>query len=101
MNNEQGNPRLSRQLSGYDARLQWEPSPGAVSYRVYWRDAWGPDWQHVVEVGDITDFIMRDVSIDDFIFGVSAVGPGGHESMVSPYVRPPRADTEIQELPGG
>lgn len=91
-----GNPMLTRQPSGYDARLRWEASPGAVGYRVFWREAWGPDWQHVVDVGDVTEFIMPHVSIDDYIFGVAAIGPGGHESLVSAYVRPPRADVPVQ-----
>jgi Zn-dependent M28 family amino/carboxypeptidase len=37
---------LSRQPSGYDARLRWTASPGATGYRIFWREAWAPDWQH-------------------------------------------------------
>jgi hypothetical protein len=93
-----GNPMLGRQPSGYDARLRWEASPCAVGYRVFWREAWGPDWQHVVDVGNVTEFVMSDVSIDDYIFGVAAVGPAGHESLVSAYVRPPRANVNIDAV---
>ncbi|TVP74698.1 MAG: M20/M25/M40 family metallo-hydrolase [Gemmatimonadales bacterium] len=75
---------------GYDAQLRWQPSEGAVGYRVFWRTAWGPDWQHELWVGDVTEFVLRDMSIDDFVFGVAAVGPDGHESLVAPFVRPPR-----------
>jgi hypothetical protein len=85
-----GNPTLGRQPSGYDARLRWEASPGAAGYRIYWRDAWGVDWLHEIDAGNVTEYVMRDVSIDDYIFGVSAVGPDGHESLVSAYVRLPR-----------
>jgi hypothetical protein len=91
-----GNPQLGRQPSGYDARLRWEASPGAVGYRVFWRTAWGPDWQYTVDVGNVTELVMPNVSIDDFIFGVAAVGPGGHESLVSAYVRPPRGDAPVE-----
>jgi hypothetical protein len=38
------------------------------------------------------------VSIDDYVFGVSAVGADGHESLVTAYVNPPRAPIEIKEL---
>jgi hypothetical protein len=89
---ERGNPMLTRQPSGYDARLRWEASPGAVGYRIFWREAWGMDWQHELFVGDVTEFVLRDISIDDYHFGVAAVGPRGHESLVSAYVRPPRPD---------
>lgn len=87
-------PRVAVNLlgrgGGYDARLRWEPTPGAVGYRIFWREAWGPDWDHELYVGDVTEFVLPDMSIDDFIYGVAAVGPGGHESLVSVYVRPPR-----------
>lgn len=72
---------------GYDARLRWTASPGAVGYRVFWREAWGPDWQHVVDVGNVTEFLLPDVSIDDYIFGVAAIGPDGNESLVSAFMR--------------
>jgi hypothetical protein len=89
---ERGNPMLTRQPSGYDARLRWEASPGAAGYRIFWREAWGVDWQHELFVGNVTEFVLRDISIDDYHFGVAAVGPGAHESLVSAYVRPPRPD---------
>lgn len=92
---ERGIPMLDRGASGYDARLRWQASPGAAGYRVFWRDAWGPDWQHSTDVGNVTEFVLDNLNIDDHIFGVAAVGPGGHESLVSAYVRPPRADVRI------
>ena len=48
---DEGVPRLTRGASGYDAQLAWSPSEGAVGYRVFWRDAWAPDWQHELTVG--------------------------------------------------
>lgn len=91
-------PRLGRGESGYDAALAWDPVPGAVGYRVVWREAWGVDWTHEVRVGPGDGLVLPDLSIDDYIFGVAAVGPGGHESLVSPYVRPPRAFQPVREL---
>ena len=92
---DRGQPMLGRGPSGYDASLRWAASPGAVGYRVYWREAWGPDWQHVVSTGPVTQFVLPDVSIDDVVFGVSAVGPDGSESLVSAYVNPPRAESTV------
>jgi hypothetical protein len=88
--NERGQPTLGRQPSGYDANLKWKAAPGAVAYKVYWRDAWTPDWQHEVNVGNVTEFVMPSLSIDDYVFGVAAVGADGNESLVSAYVNPPR-----------
>ena len=93
-----GDPMLDRGDSGYDARMEWHPSPGAVGYRIVWREAWTPDWQFSVRVGDVSSHTLPDISIDDYVFGVAAVGPGGHESMVSAYVRPPRARSDIREV---
>lgn len=91
-----GTPRLDRQPSGYDARLRWNASPGATGYRIYWREAWTPDWQFERHVGNVTEVVLPDVSIDDYVFGVAAIGPGGHESVVSAYVNPPRTPVQIR-----
>jgi hypothetical protein len=81
---------LSRGSSGYDARLRWEASEGAAGYRIFWRKAWGPDWEHELYVGNVTEFTLPDKNIDDHVFGVAAVGAGGHESTISAYVMNPR-----------
>ena len=94
--NERGQPTIGRQPSGYDANLRWTAVPGAAAYRVYWRDAWVPDWQHAQLVGNVTEFVLPHLSIDDFVFGVAAVGGDGQESTVSAYVAPPRRDTEVK-----
>lgn len=83
---ERGRPLIARDPSGYDASLRWAASPGSVAYHVYWRDAWSSDWQHNQIVGDVMHFALPDVSIDDFVFGVAAIGPDGHESLISAYV---------------
>lgn len=85
-----GQPTIGRQPSGYDANLRWNASPGAAGYKVYWREAWTPDWQHALNVGDVTTFVLPGLSIDDYVFGVSAVGRDGNESLVSAFVNPPR-----------
>jgi hypothetical protein len=92
-----GGPMLGRGRSGYDATLRWARSAGAVGYRVVWREAWVPDWQFSRLVGDASTVTLPDLSIDDYIFGVAAVGPGGHESLVAAYVLPPRRPAEGRE----
>jgi hypothetical protein len=87
---ERGQPTLGRQPSGYDASLRWKASPGAAGYRIYWREAWTPDWQHELVVGPVTELVMPSLSIDDCVFGVAAVGSDGNESLVAAYVNPPR-----------
>ncbi len=90
-----GTATLGRGASGYDASLQWQPSPGAVAYRVYWRDAWTNDWQKSQVVGNVTQLLIPNVSIDDYVFGVAAIGADGHESVVSAYVSPDRKMSDV------
>ena len=91
-----GTPTISRGTTGYDATLQWEASPGAAGYRVYWRNTWSNDWERSQYVGNVTRFQLPNVSIDDWVFGVAAVNADGHESLVSAYVSPNR---RMQEVP--
>ena len=94
--NERGGNMLSRDPSGYDAAMRWVASPGAVAYRVYWRDTWSNDWQHSQVVGNVTQFVLKNVSIDDFACGVSAISADGQESLVSAYVSPVRRDPPLK-----
>ena len=96
---ERGRPLLGRDPSGYDAHLRWKASTGAAAYRVFWREAWTPDWQFERTVGNVTELVMPSLSIDDFVFGVAAVDADGHESLVSAYVNPNRPDAPVQTLP--
>ena len=91
-------PMLGRGETGYHAAMRWQASPGAVGYRIVWREAWTPDWQNEVRVGDVTELTLENISIDDYVFGVAAIGPGGQESLVSAYVRAPRARSDIREV---
>jgi hypothetical protein len=86
-------PTIDRRTSGYDAHLRWEASPGAAGYRIFWRNAWAPDWEHEITVGSVTEYTFPKMNIDDWVFGVAAVDAAGHESTVSVYVTPPRADS--------
>lgn len=94
-------PMLGRGESGYDAALRWEASPGAVAYRIVWREAWTRDWQHELNVGNVTEYTLPNISIDDYTFGVAAVDGDGHESLVAAYVRPPRPRSNVRQEGGG
>ncbi len=95
---DEGLPRLTRGASGYDAQLAWAPVEGAVGYRVFWRDAWAPDWQHEVTVGALTEATLPGVSIDNVVIGVASLGAGGRESLTSVYVMPERKLREIKTV---
>jgi Zn-dependent M28 family amino/carboxypeptidase len=66
----------------YDTTLSWKPSPGAASYNAWWRETTAPQWQRVQDAGNTDSVVLKNVILDDYFFGVSAVGKDGWESPV-------------------
>lgn len=64
--------------------LTWTPveSPNLLGYKVYWRETTDPQWTYSRFVGDVTRYTLENVIIDNFFFGVAAVGKDGNESVV-------------------
>src|SRR6201996_174715 len=65
-----------------DTTLKWTPSPGAAAYRVWWRDTTEPRWRYSRMASQENGATLEGVNIDDWFFGVSAVGADGFESPV-------------------
>ncbi|MBO0322377.1 M28 family metallopeptidase [Muricauda sp. CAU 1633] len=65
-----------------NAKLRWSKVDGAVGYKIYWRDTTSPTWDNFRYVGDITEHTLEGIVIDNFFFGVAAIGKDGHESPV-------------------
>ncbi len=64
-------------------KLKWSKSEGAAGYKIYWRDTTSPTWDHSRFVGDINAFTLDGIVIDNFFFGIAAVGANGHESIIT------------------
>ena len=62
-------------------KLKWDKVDGAKGYKIYWRDTTSPTWDHSRYV-ETTEFTLDGIVIDNFFFGVAAVGENGHESTV-------------------
>ena len=65
--------------------LEWDAvdDPNLAGYKIYWRDTTAPQWQHARFVGNVTTFTLENLVIDNYLFGVAAVGRDGNESVVS------------------
>lgn len=65
-------------------RLKWKGANDSdiVGYKVYWRDTTSPQWQYSRYVGNITDFTLKNIVIDNYLFGVASVGKNGAESLI-------------------
>jgi Zn-dependent M28 family amino/carboxypeptidase len=57
-------------------------SPALRGYRIYWRETTEPQWHYSVDVGNVDRFVLEGINIDNYLFGVAAVGPDGSESVV-------------------
>jgi hypothetical protein len=64
------------------ATFSWDAVPGAVGYKIYWRDTTSPTWDMSRNVGNVTSFTLKGMVVDNYFFGVSAVGQNGQESVV-------------------
>ncbi len=92
------------------ATLRWlrGDSPLVAGYKLYWRETTAPQWQKSRWVGngnacsfestaadDCREYTLDGLVIDNFLFGVAAVGRDGNESVVvfpgaSAQLTPPR-----------
>ena len=64
--------------------LSWEGAEddSVLGYKLYWRDTTAPQWQYSRYVGNVNSFTLTNVVIDNYLFGVAAVGRDGNESMI-------------------
>ncbi|MDT7526421.1 M28 family metallopeptidase [Pseudidiomarina sp. GXY010] len=62
--------------------LSWDKVPGAAGYKIYWRYTDQPQWQFSRYVGDVTQFTLDNVVIDNYFFGVASISADGYESPV-------------------
>nr|WP_204346032.1 M28 family metallopeptidase [Psychroserpens algicola] len=64
------------------AKLKWNTVEGAKGYKIYWRDTTSPTWDNSRYVGNVTEFTLKGIVIDNFYFGVASVGDDGFESVI-------------------
>ncbi|WP_235902814.1 M28 family peptidase [Sandarakinorhabdus oryzae] len=69
---------------GANTKVSWTPVKGAAGYKVWWRDTTAPQWQYSRSAdAAATSLVLDQASIDDWLFGVSAVAADGSESPVA------------------
>jgi len=64
-------------------RLEWNKVENAKGYVMYWRDTTSPTWQNRRYVGDVDNFTLKNIVIDNYLFGVASIGANGIESIVA------------------
>jgi hypothetical protein len=82
----------------YDTLVSWEksPEPDVAGYRIVWRQTYQPFWERGIDVGDVTEYVMKGVSKDDYFFGVQAMDRDGNASVATFPRAPARAPARQQ-----
>ncbi len=65
-----------------DTTVSWTQVPGATTYRVWWRDTLASAWSNSQAAGANTSLVLKNITIDDWFFGVSSISSDGYESPI-------------------
>ena len=67
-----------------NVKLRWKKMDDSsiIGYKIYWRNTTAPQWEFSRFVGNVDNFELEGIVIDNYFFGVAAVGKNGHESVV-------------------
>ncbi|MDQ2746045.1 MAG: M20/M25/M40 family metallo-hydrolase, partial [Acidobacteriota bacterium] len=68
-----------------DTDLKWEANTDAdlAGYEIVWRDTLAPFWTNALFIGNVTSYTAKEMSKDNYFFGVRAVDKSGNKSPVS------------------
>jgi hypothetical protein len=64
------------------AALDKNQNKQLAGYKIYWRYTDASQWQYSQFVGDVTEYTLENVVIDNYFFGVASVSKEGFESPV-------------------
>ncbi len=62
--------------------VKWAAAADAARYRMWWRSTTDPQWRYSRDAAATGKAVLKDINIDDWFFGVSAVSADGWESPV-------------------
>ena len=67
-----------------NVKFRWNriKDPSILGYKIYWRETTSPTWDNSKFIGDIGEYELEGIVIDNFLFGISTVGKNGFESKV-------------------
>jgi hypothetical protein len=65
-----------------DTTIRWEANkePDIAGYRIVWRETTAPFWTNSVLVGNVTRYTIKNMSKDNYFFGVQSVDKDGNVS---------------------
>jgi hypothetical protein len=68
-----------------DTELRWNANTEAdlAGYEIAYRDTTAAEWTNFIPVGNVTNFVVKNISKDNYFFGVRAVDKAGNRSQIS------------------
>ncbi len=68
-----------------DTDLKWDANTEAdlAGYEIVWRETSSPVWTNSLFDGNVTNYTVKNMSKDNYFFGVRAVDKAGNKSPVS------------------
>ncbi|OUS30719.1 peptidase M28 [Thalassotalea sp. 42_200_T64] len=84
------NPPTKVKISGAvqpSTTLQWGNATAnekevISGYKIYWRLTDSSQWQNSIFVGNVTEYTLQNIVIDNYFFGVASVSKDGFESPI-------------------
>ena len=84
------NPPSNVKISGAvqpSTKLEWNVANTRekniiAGYKIYWRLTDSSQWQNSIFVGDISEYTLKNIVIDNYFFGVASVSKDGFESPI-------------------
>jgi len=84
------NPPVNVSISGAvkaSTTLKWEKAnhnekSNILGYKIYWRLTDASQWQNSIFVGNVSQYTLKNIVIDNYFFGVASVNNEGFESPV-------------------
>lgn len=70
---------------GNDTELRWDANKETdlAGYEIVWRDTTSPVWTNSLPIGMVTSYVIKNMSKDNYFFGVRAIDKAGNKSPVS------------------
>ena len=64
-------------------KFKWDKNndDNIKGYKIYWRETSSPHWQFSKYIGNVNNYTLDDVIIDNYLFSVTSVSIDGYESI--------------------
>ena len=64
-------------------KFKWDFTDGddIIGYKIYWRKTSSPNWEFSKSIGNVNEYTLKNIIIDNYLFSVVSVNKKGFESI--------------------